>query len=172
MASVLNPVQGPSSSIACSRKHKSRLILGEGNFTYVEALLKKHKAKHPNLGEAITATEYDLGCLERNKERIEALRKEGVYIPDVPVDATQISYQFSQRRFERIHWNCPFLGTTTEERSRLRNQVLPRFFQSASEMQEPGDRIHVALAQEKDLSSGRSFPYRYERQGEYGIVRA
>ena len=158
---------------ACSGKHKSRLFIGEGNFTSVEALVKKQKTSHPSLGSSITATEIDLGCLERTKKRIDSLRKKGITIPPVSVDGTQIHQFFHKKRFERIHWNCPFLGSTYEDRKQLKNVVLPHFFASASKLQKPDDRIHVTLAQEVDFNPHLNrLPFRYKRQAQYGIVKA
>lgn len=43
--------------ITVKDKYKSRLFLGEADFSYTYALIKKHKSKMPGLGEFITATE-------------------------------------------------------------------------------------------------------------------
>ena len=55
----------PLSTKECGGMHKARLLIGEGNFSYALALIKKHdeRAKHSlenSLGRAITATELDI----------------------------------------------------------------------------------------------------------------
>ncbi len=124
---------------------KNRLIIGEADFSYTEALLNKHEGTHSKLASAITATELLLPKEDSVIKRIEALRSRGVTV-HFCVDAQKIHEVFQGQRFKRIQWNCPFGGTDEEEREKFKD-VMPTFFMSASFLQLLGDRIHVTLIQ-------------------------
>ncbi len=156
----------------CQGKHKMRLFVGSGNFTEIIALIQKHEATHPNLASAITATNFEVKYLQSHQATINYLRKKGVEISIASVDATKIDQIFKERHFERIHWNCPFIGNQHEQRRQLREVVLPQFFKSASCLQKPLDRIHVTLRQQQDYYAKRRVPFRYENQANHGIVKA
>jgi hypothetical protein len=131
-----------------TKKYKSRLFVGEGTFTYTEALINKHKDSHPGLSQFITATEYGNCVDETTSKRCMELMNRGVTVI-FGVDAQNLHHYFPGRRFERIQWNCPFGGTTTAEREAFK-AVIPNFFLSSSQLQIVGDRIHVTLMQETD----------------------
>lgn len=142
---------------------KRRLFVGEGDFSYTESLLKKHKESHPKLAQSITATilAKKEGLSSEIQSRIEKLTKDfGVEILS-SVDASKLS-QFNGR-IKRIHWNCPYKSTQAitdqEYRSTIKN-----FFQECSKVQESGDRIHVALLQ--------SDYYTKELQTKFALVEA
>ncbi len=81
-------------------------------------------------------------------QRIKKLQDLGVTII-LGLDAAKIHLSdhpsIQGKRFSRIHWNCP------HNRSNFFAQTLPKlirdFFTSSSYMQQPGDRIHITLAQ-------------------------
>jgi len=121
-------------------KLRKRLLLGEGNFSYTDSILKKHQLTHPNLATAITATEIDNTLYNSYSVTIHKLRERGTSVL-YGIDASKIDSHFKGKRFERIHWNCP-LKFPVEELRRLIRQ----FFQAAHSLQLTGDRIHMALA--------------------------
>ncbi|GAB5412212.1 MAG: hypothetical protein ChlgKO_13260 [Chlamydiales bacterium] len=147
---------------ATRRKYRKRLFVGEGSFHFSEILLNKHRKKHPDLARSIVATELmqqeDFeGCEEEIrefKERVDGLKERGLTVR-FGVDATNIHNLFKGKRFQRIHWNSPFGAAKERE---LFYPVLPKFFRSAAQLQEEGDRIHIALDQPESYSK--------ERQGE------
>lgn len=182
----------PSSSLAplspqCSGKHKTRLLVGEGNFSFAEALVKKHDAKEKHneahsLAKSIIATELKSRiccdkCIPRQHlysvqtklgklslkdqpnetdiaqathceecfsiiQRIGSLEKLGMQII-LGFDGTRIAHYFPGKRFERIHWNVPHDGKD------ITGQTLPdivaHFFNSCSEAQVMGDRVHITV---------------------------
>jgi hypothetical protein len=141
---------GEMDEVAVSKKsYRNRLMLGEADFSYTTALIKKHASTHPELAQSITATE--LSSLEKLHEVYESKVNENIaYIESMGgtvrtnTDATLIhSYKLPQKRYNRIHFNFP------HDKSRYQERTLPailkKFFQSAKEIQEIGDRIHMAL---------------------------
>lgn len=129
-----------------NKKYRKRLLLGEGNFSYSKALIKKHKNTHPNLAQAITATEYE------SKEKLlegkdgELIKKNIAFIKakqgkvKFNVDATNISEKLVDEKFQRIHFNNPYAPGWDGTKN-----VVSGFFQSAKEMQDKGDRVHMSL---------------------------
>lgn len=128
--------------LPCLTKLKPRLFVGEGDFSYTEALLKKHEQTHPELGKAITATEYK----GDHQARWKALQKKGVKI-FTEVDGCKLHEAFKGQRFKRIHWNLPF--GVAKDREAFRS-VIPQFFKACAELQKRKDRVHVTLMQEPD----------------------
>ncbi|WP_010303915.1 class I SAM-dependent methyltransferase [Candidatus Odyssella thessalonicensis] len=130
------------------KKYKKRLLLGEADFSFTVALLKKHEIKHPYFPEAITTTELlsenDLKAFypESFKENMKYLQERGI-TPLFNVDACRIATDFNQRRFKRIHFNFP------HDKSDYRDRTLPpligNFFLNASALQIKGDRVHITL---------------------------
>lgn len=123
---------------------RNRLFIGEGDFRYTAALLEKHQTKYPHLPKAIVATELLKPAQEESVlKRIEELKAKGVSVL-FGIDGREIHRTFQGKRFERIQWNCPFPFANQREGM---EKVMPRFFESASKLQLPGDRIHVTLMQ-------------------------
>jgi tetratricopeptide (TPR) repeat protein len=135
-----NGIDNPE--LSCSEKRcKKRLFIGEGDFTYTEALTKKHKNTHPKLSEAIIATE--LNPPKGIEDRINKLEEQFVKIK-YDIDGTLIHEAFPNKRFKRIHWNCPFGDPNSKAREAFK-EIMPAFFRSSSQLQKVGDRIHVTL---------------------------
>lgn len=57
-----------------NREVKNRLLIGEGDFTYTQALINKHSQIHPTLANAITSTELNVPKDAKVLERCETLR--------------------------------------------------------------------------------------------------
>jgi hypothetical protein len=144
------------------KKCKQRLFIGEGTFTYTKALIKKHSVTHPELPKYLTATEIENPIDEPTSQRWAQLIDLGVTVL-FGIDGQNIHTSFKGRRFERIHWNCPFGGSSTEERKEFKS-IIPAFFKSASQIQLVGDRIHITLLQESKSDYWR------KRQTENPIV--
>lgn len=154
-----------------NRRCKTRLLVGEGDFSFTEALIDKHQATHPNLSGAIVATELIAVHLKsdrrldkvnnRLEDRIIHLTQRGVYVL-FGIDATKIHRTFKGKRFKRIQWNCPFGKSDETAREEFKNAI-PDFFRSCSQLQLSGDRVHVTLVQ-------KSGDYWKTRQRENPIV--
>ncbi|CAF1039467.1 unnamed protein product [Adineta ricciae] len=149
------------------RNCKTRLLIGEGDFSFTEALIKKHKATRPKLPKAIIASDWTathLTCIstgdkEQLEKRIVDLKQCGVTVL-FGINAEHIHLTFKGKKFKRIQWNCPF-GESTR-----RGEFQPticRFFQACSSLQLLSDRVHVTLMQ-------KSGDYWKKRQQEIPIV--
>ncbi len=152
------------------QKCRERLFVGEGDFSFTEALIKKHQKTHSRLAKSITATE--LGYLVDNSEekgpddntpkRILRLQDKGVKVL-FGINGQYLHQIFKGKRFKRIHWNCPFVDfkkSNTEEFKKVTSE----FFKSCSHLQLTKDRVHLTLMQEKD-------GYWKTRQGQIPIVK-
>ncbi|CAM0116996.1 Rossmann-like fold-containing protein [Rhabdochlamydiaceae symbiont of Dictyostelium giganteum] len=127
--------------------YKKKLFIGEGTFSFTEALLDKHQKTHPGLRYVITATEFGYPVDdEAVYTRIDNLQKQGVSI-FFGIDGTKIDQEFRGKRFQRIHWNCPFGESANEKVEEAFKKVIPDFFKAASSLQLTKDRIHVTLVQ-------------------------
>ncbi|XP_065221728.1 uncharacterized protein LOC135846521 [Planococcus citri] len=157
-----------------NKKYRQRLFIGEGDFSYVEALLNKHIDKHKPLAQAIVATELttvpeldvEPEIMEERAKRIESLRERGVKIL-FGIDGTKLHENpiFKGERFKRVHWNCPWRVSTVSERDFV--QVIVEFFESCGKIQLKGDRIHVTLTQGLIDDD-----WHYLRQYEHNLVKA
>lgn len=129
---------------ACSGCHRSRLFVGEANFSGVTALLEKHKNRHPNLGRSIIATELKPEPIQSEREAI--LEHHHVTV-EFGFDGTKIHENPLTRGkiFERIHWNCPHDGSSYK--AQTLPAIIKEFFSSAKQVQLDGHRIHITLAQ-------------------------
>ncbi len=158
---------GALQSNRCSGSHNPRLYVGEGDFTYTEAVVTKHQDRHPNLGKSITATELRMkidcqDCLfprplpgHEGKKcekctvtagRIDWLKSQGVTFL-FGVDATKLHETpgLKGRSFSRIHWNIPHDGS--KRPSETMPRIIGAFFASCSNMQEPGGRVYLSIKQ-------------------------
>lgn len=160
-------------------RYKKRLILGDGNLSYSRALSKKQRTKGlDRFPEALTVTEYsdqqslantyNLQETETDFKNFTAntrvLQEQGAEII-LGVDATKIGLDFKERKFKRIHFNFPYYNDTTSTPAQKKlktRQLVGKFFESASKIQEPGNRIHMALV------TGFSDPVWYESTT-YGV---
>ncbi|CAF0827572.1 unnamed protein product [Adineta steineri] len=153
-----------------NRKCKTRLLIGEGDFSFTKALIDKHRITHLKLSEAITATDWTAIHLNRDPtEKQNQLKQRIIRLTDIGVNvlfginAEHIHWTFKGRRFKRIQWNCPFGKTSSEEREKFKDTI-PQFFLSCSQLQLLDDRVHVTLMQEE------SGEYWKQRQIENPIV--
>lgn len=133
----------------------------------------------------MTATEHQtVGTLRQRGfgPRIDALGARGVEILD-RVDAGAIHEKFKGRKFTRIQWNGPDLGTPAFQAGpSALAEKLHDFFRSASHLQEPGDRIHLTLLappdtgnpEEKNWKHYQAFKYRlheFLRHTDYDLYK-
>ncbi len=99
----------------------------------------------PTQNDAPEKPELCNKCIETTL-RIDELEKKGVKVK-LGIDGRKLHKieEFKQKKFKRIHWNCPHDGED------IKNQTLPpiilAFFKSCRKMQEPNDRVHITLAQ-------------------------
>ncbi|MCL5260704.1 MAG: DUF2431 domain-containing protein [Gammaproteobacteria bacterium] len=161
-------------------RYKKRLVVGDGNFTFTEGMLKKHEEDCPGLAKAITATEL----LSEEKltavlpdsfpQRIASLKEQGVKV-HFEIDATKIDQKqkaLEPRRYKRIHFNCPQLGAGTGSNNyqdRKIPKMLKAFFASAAKIQKTGDRIHMVLPRPGEYGEGNR---KFRQAGIYGIFAA
>jgi hypothetical protein len=137
------------------KKCKERLFIGEGGFSFTEALIEKHQQSHSKLAASITATELvglvntskEKGTEGNTQERVSRLHHKDVTVL-FGIDGQQLHQIFKGKRFKRIHWNCPF-GNRDDAARRAFKDVIPQFFLSCSHLQLSKDRIHISLMQEK-----------------------
>ena len=141
--------------------YKTRLFLGEADFSFSAAFFKKHHDKKC-LSKYLTATELrnesELNSLYSSfKEHQDYLIKGGVNI-QYGVDATKIHKKF--KRIKCIHFNFPHDGNEYEMRTLP--VMISKFFKSASKIQKVGDKIYMALPQPKDAEKRHIYEgYRY-----------
>ena len=139
----LQHLQGEKPIPSPQSKLKERLFIGEGDFRYTAALIKKHETKYPQLAKAITATEFLSPADDSVLQRVAELKAKSVSV-FFGIDGKEIHQTFKGRHFQRIHWNCPFPIANQREGF---EKVMPQFFISASRLQMLGDRIHLTLMQ-------------------------
>jgi hypothetical protein len=126
--------------------------LGEGDFSFSAAYLKKHQA-NATLGQQMVATELSLSPKvvadygQKAKDHITDLALNGVTVK-FGVDARQI-HTFFNTRFRRIHFNFP------NDRKSYKGRTLPTiisdFFASARRLQDIGDKVLMALPKETNI---------------------
>ncbi|BBI18037.1 Rossmann-like fold-containing protein [Neochlamydia sp. S13] len=128
---------------------KKRLFIGEGTFTFTEAFIKKHEETHPLLASSIVATELAVPSEKKEEvmQRVSHLRERGVTVL-FGVDGQFLHNHFKEKRFKRIHWNCPFTGKGVNQN--IFKAAIPKFFLSCTHLQLEGDRVHMTLMQEED----------------------
>lgn len=150
------------------KAYKQRLFVGEADFSFANAYLKKKLAQNKtHIGHAITATEYmseekALAAFgNKINERIDALKSNDVTVR-FQIDATQLHEQFPNKRFHRIHFNFPHHGGDFNDKNQDGERILPNmlrnFFSSAKFIQRQEDRVHVALpkiVKPKTLAAGK-----------------
>lgn len=144
--SITDETFAPSKRARKEGRIRSRLFVGEGSFTGVYSLIKKHKNRHPDLAKHITATELGKPVDGDTRDRIRKLQSKGVPVY-FGIDGTKLHETFPKRRFERIHWNHPF--GDPNDRAAFK-EVLSAFFLSCSHLQLTKDRVHVTLEQKPD----------------------
>ncbi|NGX31387.1 MAG: hypothetical protein K940chlam8_00755 [Chlamydiae bacterium] len=126
------------------RSCKRRLFVGELDLSYTEALINKHKDTHLRLASSITATELGNPATDDALQRVKRLMKQGVRVL-FGIDAKQLHITFKGQRFQRIHWNGPFGGSSPKDREAFQGTV-PLFFKACTQIQTVKDRVHVTLA--------------------------
>ncbi len=173
--------ENPKDRPTPDKKIKERLFVGEGDFTYTEAFIKKHEKSHPDLSKAITASEFLSVTDKTVNSRIDLLKKKGVKIEE-SVDGRSIHEKFINRNFKRIHWNCPFGDNGSYESKEQFKKVIPQFFRSCRQLQNNKNRVHVTLVQGNEYSKERqlenpivlgatSNAYRLIRKRRFGAER-
>lgn len=144
-------------------KYKSRLFVGESDFSFTTAFLEKHKDKK-GLTSQVTATALE--------SREDVWRKYGKTFPSfqqyqaslrsAKEDECEVYYNvdakaldknqcLTGKRFQRIHYNLPNDGSSYDEPSLT--LMLLEFFENARKLQKDGDRIHMALPTSADAKT-------------------
>lgn len=162
--------------------YKTRLFLGEANFSFTQAFLEKHEQKYPGLAQCIIPTAYENNHTlirlygDTFLDNAAAIKSKGVTIK-YNVDATRLrSCRFlKDRHVKRIHFNFPHDGSPISHGTLP--QMLKEFFQEAAEIQEPWDRVHIALPAPKDIEQrkfreGRIYCiYEATRSAGYNLIK-
>ncbi len=158
-----------SESRGKKRRFRDRLILGEADFSYTKALIKKHEIDHDRqeLPSFITATELrNEETLDKTykdfKENTDYIQGKGVRVL-FGVDALNIQGCFpnaycDRKHFERIHFNAPYMKNKQQTRD-----LVSGFFISASKVQNESDRVYLSLVD--------SNPY-FWHGATYGVIDA
>lgn len=122
-----------------------RLILGDGNFSYAYALIKKHLEKIPDLPLHLIVTEYQSEPTltakhgELFSQHVKYLRSLGVWVLfEIDVRNLNLPKEIGLRQ-RRVHFNCPHTGDS------FTSQLIASSFKNISTIQWAGDRIYMAL---------------------------
>ncbi|KAI8616555.1 hypothetical protein BC830DRAFT_1117637 [Chytriomyces sp. MP71] len=131
--------------------HQSILLVGEGNFSFANALLSTVYVQAP---ENMTATSFDSLDVVHEKYPdaeafIENLTESGALVLH-DVDASKLSKTKSLkgRKFDVIAFNFPHVGAGIKDQDRniMENQkLIASFITSALAFLEPNGEIHIAL---------------------------
>jgi tetratricopeptide (TPR) repeat protein len=130
------------------KTQKKRLILGEADFSFTVALLKKHAEKYPNLKKNITATEFQPESSLKSvypdtfPGNLKFLKEQEVKV-EFGIDARKIHEHYKGCHFDRIHFNFPHDKSSFN--ARTLPKLIEKFFESASHLQNIDDRINIAL---------------------------
>ena len=170
------------------KPYKTRLLLGEGDFSFACALVRKHSGSHPNIGHVITATAYESEAELKKKYprtfdiHVQFLRQHSVTLLfSVDAQALHTHPDLGERKFDCIHFNCPHDGSSYKT-GRLK-AILGQFFKSACHLQELSGRVYMALPKplnaEGQLDGQKNTFYKlisydiYEntRNAGYGLVK-
>lgn len=155
-------------------KEKNRLLVGEADFGYTVALIKKIKDRlNRDISKRITATEKESKddlkkyYKETFSENHKFLRDETKTTIRFGVDATTIATTFAGQRFRRIQFNCPHnrCGNNYE----LMRKLIQDFFSNAAKLQLEGDRVQIALPKVHNSGPGND---RWRQAVIYGIYEA
>ncbi len=151
-------------------RERDVLVVGDGNFTFTEALVhrringegRKTNREEPDFPQRVLATEYKTraGCysIPGTGSRISSLEALGVEF-NFGVDAADLNTTYSGRTFSRIQWNCPDVnGGFCDEDPTLRD-LIPRFVQASSPLQEVGGRIHFSLIAPNNWKTWQAMHY-------------
>ena len=146
------------SHVKISKPVKRRLFLGEADFSYTAALVRKHE----NTKNIIIATEFS--SLDELKEKYPHTFLENLKIVQCPnviiefgVDATTLHQKYANR-FNCIHFNFPHDGLNFKKNKQIIEDLplanmIAKFFISARELQYEGDHIHVTLPHNPKLKN-------------------
>lgn len=134
-----------------SKVIRERLFLGEADFTFTAAFIKKVREQVPEIGKHIRSTEYlPFETLQEiygdaGYENVAYAQEAGAKLKG-GVDATALSsYPFLKDRYHRIHFNCPHDRSNYEDPDRPLPNMLKGFFEEAAKKQQLYDRVHIAL---------------------------
>jgi len=129
--------------------YRNRLMLGEADFGYTSALIRKHAVIHSKLAQSIVSTEFlSAEALlkiygSKVSENVTLIQSLGGTVR-TSIDARVINKcQLPHRRYHRIHFNFPH--DKSQFQARTLPVILKQFFQAAKEIQQVHDRIHMVL---------------------------
>lgn len=143
-------------------RYKSRLLLGEADFSFACALVKKQLPSHPNFGQAIIATAFESEEKLREKYQstfdahVQFLREHSVTLL-FNVDAQELHLHpvLSGKKFDCVHFNFPHDGSSYKT-GRLK-EILRRFFESAYRVQDLAGRVYMALPKPNDPNKNQFY---------------
>ena len=128
-----------------NKPKKTRLLIGEADFSYAVALIKKHPGVCKQ--EIITATAYEKlndNPHDDTSTNLKILSEHQVEVLH-GVDATKLAEdnRFSNKKFDRITFNFPHDKSNYEDRTLP--ELISSFFKNASQLQNDGGVISMAL---------------------------
>lgn len=154
--------------------YKSRLFVGEGDFSYTRALIEKHQGKGRLFFSKLVATELSnsdvlLKTYQTFEDNISFIRKCGVTIM-FAVDARRLHEhpELKDKNFKRIHFNFPH-DKSDFKKQRSLPIMIANFFRSAAILQKDGDKVHVAIPKCSD--NGKDTFYQGYIYGIYEAAR-
>lgn len=131
-------------------RYKKILLIGEADFSFSSAYLRKHIEDNSGLGSNIVATAYETEAHLRGQYgtsfevNTSYLREQGVTLL-FGIDAMQIHQHpdFQNEKFDAIHFNFPHDGSSYKT-GRLK-KLLGQFFDSATKLQNENGKIYMGL---------------------------
>ncbi|CAF3228624.1 unnamed protein product [Rotaria socialis] len=149
---------------------KTRLLVGEGDFSFTDALLEKHAFTREEIIATELRSKEDTIRLYKNdgiQRRLRYLEKKPNVTIQFEIDATQLHVHYKRQQFHRVYFNFPctdILGTL---------KMLRDFFQSAAKVQDVGHRVLLTLVclpgdEKKTADDHRKYWHGYV----YGMVNA
>ncbi|CAF3428103.1 unnamed protein product [Rotaria socialis] len=166
---------------------KTRLLVGEGNFSFTRVLLEKHPFKNEKILATELKTDYEIYVkpeyrgdgehryktrARENHEDVKNCLNELKSISNLTlqfgIDATKLDEHYEGRRFHRIYFNFPCAPDMTETA-----KMVEKFFISARKVQRRGHQILLTLVCRLDSNNETDEEQRIYWHGRiYGIVKA
>ncbi len=131
---------------AIASKCKRTLIIGDDFFSFADQYTKAHPERASGVFATSNKGEEETKACVEVENRLERLHALGVKLL---FNLSPANFQVMLRgeRFEKIQWNYFQTQPELYEGCRDKNGVMIAFFQSCSDLQIWGDRVHLVLGQ-------------------------
>ena len=149
----IKPSKPITSHVTAHKSKKNRrsiLILGEADYSYSVAFIKKRYRKDLNFPtSSVIATElrskYELQRVYKDiSSNISKLIQYGVTVR-YKIDATTLHKHFGDKKFSRIYFNCPHGQSMNPYSGQIGEDIIRPFFKSAAKNQPVGGKLYVSI---------------------------